>query len=338
VWRQPHFLVGLFYWRNGLRRARTTRIVLGVVALTLLWTSHSQARVNATQARPSGIGTREVVDETGRRVTLPAEVRRMVSLAPNLTETIYALGAGDRLAGVTDYCDYPPEAQKKPRVGGPRNPSLEAIVALKPDVVLATTALNRLETVEALARLGVVVYATDPRTVAGVLESIARLADLIGASQEGQILVSNLRARLESLQERLAGRPVKRVLFIVWEDPLITIGPHTFLADALRYAGARSVVETRQDWPRLSFEEVIRLQPDYLVFAGSHGETGEREFTDLRTRPGWRELAAVRARRFAIISDAVNRPAPRLVDAIEELARQLHPDAFPAGSAMSGGR
>jgi iron complex transport system substrate-binding protein len=337
VWRQPHFLVGLFYWRNGLSRARTTRIVLGVVALTLLWTSHSQARVNATQA-PSRIGTREVVDETGRRVTLPAEVRRMVSLAPNLTETIYALGAGDRLAGVTDYCDYPPEAQKKPRVGGPRNPSLEAIVALKPDVVLATTALNRLETVEALARLGVVVYATDPRTVAGVLESIARLADLIGASQEGQILVSNLRARLESLQERLAGRPVKRVLFIVWEDPLITIGPHTFLADALRYAGARSVVETRQDWPRLSFEEVIRLKPDYLVFAGSHGETGEREFVDLRTRPGWRELAAVRARRFAIISDAVNRPAPRLVDAIEELARQLHPDAFPAGSAMSGGR
>jgi iron complex transport system substrate-binding protein len=131
---------------------------------------------------------------------------------------------------------------------------------------------------------------------------------------------------------------VKRVLFVVWENPLITIGPHTFLADALQYAGARSVVETRQDWPRLSFEEVIRLQPDYLVFAGSHGETGEREFTNLRTRPGWRELAAVRARRFAIISDAVNRPAPRLVDAIEELARQLHPDAFPAGSPMSGGR
>jgi iron complex transport system substrate-binding protein len=338
VWRQPHFLVGLFYWRNGLRRARTTRIVLGVVALTLFWTSHSQARLDATQARPSKIGTREVVDETGRRVTLPVEVRRMVSLAPNLTETIYALGAGDRLAGVTDFCDYPPEAQKKLRVGAPRNPSLEAIVALKPDVVLATTAINRLETVETLARLGVVVYATDPHTVAGVLESIAHLADLIDASQEGQVLVSSLRARLESLQERLAGRPVKRVLFVVWENPLITIGPHTFLADALQYAGARSVVETRQDWPRLSFEEVIRLQPDYLVFAGSHGETGEREFTDLRTRPGWRELAAVRTRRFAIISDAVNRPAPRLVDAIEELARQLHPDAFPAGSAMSGGR
>jgi len=118
------------------------------------------------------------------------------------------------------------------------------------------------------------------------------------------------------------------VLFVVWWEPLISVGRVTFLADALRYAGAESVLDTAQDWPRVNLEEVVRLQPDYLVFAAAHRETVERTLESLRERPGWRRLEAVTAGRVAVVSDAINRPAPRLVDAIEELARQLHPGAF----------
>jgi iron complex transport system substrate-binding protein len=274
-----------------------------------------------------GAPARVVTDETGRKVTVPAEVRRIVSIAPSITETLYALGAGERLAGDTDYCDDPPEAKTKPHVGAPLNPSLEAILALKPDLVIAT-AINRRETVLALERLGIPVYGTDPRSVEGTVDSIEALGELIGAGREGKMLVTQLRARLEELRRRLAGRPPKRVLFVVWEDPLISTGPHTFLADALRRAGAESVVETTQDWPKLSLEEAVRLQPEALVFASAGGGAGTDDFDGLRERPGWRELDAVKQGRIAVVSDALNRPAPGIVAAIEQLARQLHPEAF----------
>jgi len=121
-------------------------------------------------------------------------------------------------------------------------------------------------------------------------------------------------------------------------NTLISVGRETFLADALRRAGAESVVHTAQDWPRLNLEEVVRLQPDYLVFANSHSEAVERNLQELRQRPGWRNLEAIRRRRIAIVSDAVNRPSPRLVDAIEQLARQLHPEAFASNPEMRNSR
>ncbi|MBI3669699.1 MAG: cobalamin-binding protein [Acidobacteria bacterium] len=306
-------------------------LVLGF-ALTLLAAGQAQAQATAPRRLPGNdlpnAAALEVTDETGRRVSVPQAVRRIISLAPSLTETVYALGAQERLVGVTDYCDYPPEAQAKPKVGGTINPNLEQVVALKPDLVLATRALNRHETVEALDRLGIAAYASDPRSVEGVLASTARLAEVIGARERGEALVADLRTRLTALKRRLGSRPARRVLFVVWWEPLISIGRETFLADALRWAGAESVVDTTQDWPRLALEEVVRLQPEYLVFASSHSETVERDFETLRDRPGWRNLEAVRQRHLAVVSDAVNRPSPRLVEAIEQLARQLHPDAF----------
>lgn len=298
-------------------------------ALATLWLLPVCIPARAAQGALAAPAMREVTDETGRRVEIPVVVRRIVSIAPNLTETIYALGAQDRLVGDTDYCDYPPEARQKPHVGSAINPSLEAIVALKPDLVLAAAnTINRLPTVQALERIGVAVYAADPHTVEEVIASTQRVADLIGASEEGKALASRLEARLDALRQRLAGRPPVRALFVVWDEPFISIGPHSFLADALRRAGAESVIKAKQDWPQVSLEEVVHQQPDVLIFASGDRESGEREFESLATRPGWRELRAVREKHIAIVSDAINRPAPRLVDAIEQLAWDLHPDAF----------
>jgi ABC-type Fe3+-hydroxamate transport system substrate-binding protein len=279
---------------------------------------------------------RFVTDETGRRVTIPFNVQHIVTLAPNLTETIYALGLEDKLAGDTSYCDTPPAAKLKPHVGSPQTPSLEAIVALHPDLVLATTSINRPETVDALARLGIAVYTSDPHTVRGMLDSIARMADLMGASEQGATLVAQLQARLDAVHARIAELPLVHVLFVVWEDPLITIGQNTFIADALRWAGAESAIVAEQNWPQVSIEEVVRLQPEYIVLTANHSESdAANELSGLRARPAWKALKAVEIGHVVVVGNEMDRPSPGLIGAIEQLAHELHPEAF---ALNAGGR
>jgi len=285
------------------------------------------------QAPDAQQATRSVVDETGRRIAMPADVRRIVSLAPNLTETLYALGADKFLVGDTTYCDVPEAAKSKPHVGGPMNPSLEVIVGLKPDLVVVAS-INRYETVEALEKVGVPVYESDPRSIAELIGGIERLADAIGMAQQGRELADKLRARVDVLEKNIAGKPRCRGLFVVWEDPLTSVGPKTFIADAMRIAGADSVVNSSQDWPHVSMEAVVHMQPDVLIFARDHGDASP-ELADLRARPGWRELDAVKRGRIAVVSGEVDRPAPGLIDAVESLARQLHSDAFEKSAAGS---
>src|ERR1700731_2449839 len=250
-----------------------------------------------TRIAEAGFGSQDAApvsnsftDEIGRRVEIPAAVKRIVSLAPNLTEIVFALGEGDRLAGDTDYCDYPAEKTRKPRVGGPVNPNLEQVVARAPDVVLATKAINRRETVEALARIGVPVYVTDPHSVDDMIMSVEHICKVLHAEKNAARLADDLRGRLSSLERHMAGIEPRRVLFIVWTDPLISIGSGTFIADALRRAGARSVVDTTAEWPRVNLEEIVRLQPEFLVFPDTHGGDAQHDIDALRVRPGWRRL------------------------------------------------
>jgi iron complex transport system substrate-binding protein len=279
---------------------------------------------------------RELTDEFGRKIQVPPVVERVVSLAPSLTEIVFALGEGNHLAGDTDYCDYPPEALQKPHVGGTVNPNLEEIVALMPDLVLATKSINRRETVDALDRIGVPVYVTeDPHSVEEMINSVEHLGAALGAQKSAVALAGDLRARLADLDRRLANASPRPVLFVVWTDPLISVGRGTFIADALRLAGGRSVVETKAEWPHINLEEIVRLQPEVLVFAGAHTGDTKREIDALRTRAGWRSLDAMQHDKIVVVSDAIDRPAPRMVDAIEKLAHALHPEAFASRNAPS---
>jgi iron complex transport system substrate-binding protein len=302
-------------------------LVLAIIAASLLCVrlSHAQSAPAISSASPA---YREVTDELNRTVRIPQPVQRIVSLAPSLTETVYALGLQDHLVGDTDYCDYPADAKKKTKVGGGINPSLEIIATLHPDLVLVTKGFNRLETVQSLDNLGISSYATDPHNVDDIITSSKKLADVLGAPDAGASVAVDMQRNLADLQRRLGAAPPKRVLFVVWHQPLISVGKHTFIADALRLAGAVSIVDSDRDWPQVSLEEVARLQPDFLVFANSHSEATPSTVETLATLPGWSILEAVSKRRYAVISDAVNRPAPRIVAAIEELAHQLHPEAF----------
>ena len=275
------------------------------------------------------------------------EVRRIVTLAPNLTEIVYALGAQDRLVGVSEYSDHPPAAKTKPSIGMPVNPSLEAVVGARPDVVLATTSINFAKTVDALARLGVAVYTTDPHTVEGTLHSITDIGEVIGSAPQAQTLVAKLQARLDTVKATVSNATPTRALFVVWQNPLISIGDNTFISDALHWAGAESAIHTKQNWPQISMEEVVKLNPGYIIYADNQmGENADtqtrndsaashdvrtaiaRHLDDLRGKPVWRELPAVRHGHVAVVDDEIQDPAPGLIDSIEQLAHELHPDVF----------
>ena len=298
---------------------------------SILWALLLCGGVAAGQSGPRAAapGTREITDEIGRKVQIPQEAERVVSLAPNLTEIAFALGDANHLAGDTDFCDYPPEALRKPHVGGMENPSLEAIAALMPDLVLATKSINRRETVEALDRIGLPVYVTDePHTVDEMIASVEHVGAALGVEKSAAALAGDLRGRLAELDRRLAGAAQRSALFVVWTDPIISVGRDTFIADALRHAGARPVIETAAEWPHISLEEIVHLQPEFLIFASAHAGDTQHDIEALRSRPGWRDLAAIQQDRIVVVSDAINRPAPRMVDAIESLARALHPEVF----------
>ncbi|HTU34790.1 MAG TPA: helical backbone metal receptor [Candidatus Acidoferrum sp.] len=314
--------------RNRLRLLALVPALMLLPVVRAIGAPVQSANARSTQSD----APRVVVDGTGRRVKIPARVGRIVSLAPNLTETLYALGLGDRLVGDTTYCDVPEDAKTKPHVGAPVNPSVEAIIALRPNMVFATTSINRVETVDALEHLGIPVYTTNSQTVREMIDSVGQIADVTDAAAVGAALTASLNARLDALRKRLAGEPPVRAVFVVWLDPLQSVGQHTFIADAMRWAGAESVVTSNQNWPQLSFEEVVRLQPEYFVFASSHSGEGAVTVEDLQKRPVWKDLRAVRDGHVAIVSDEIDRPDPGLIGAIEELARDLHPKAFKASA------
>jgi len=314
------FFIGAF-----TRAARQIVLVILFLAFCLANCTGAAAAQAPTYKR----GMKFVTDETGRRMAIPFSVQHVVTLAPDLTETVYALGLGDKLVGDTSFCDTPPAAKLKPHVGSPQTPNLEAIVAMHPDLVLATTSINRAETADALLRLGIPVFTSDPHTVRGMLDSIARMADLMGAHEQGTELVAQLQSRLDAVHARIAELPLVHALFVVWEDPLITIGQNTFIADALRWAGAESVIVADQNYPQVSMEEIVRLQPEYILFTGNHAESNDdHELSRLRTRPAWKALKAIQMGHIVQVDDEITKPSPGLVGAIEQIARELHPGVF----------
>lgn len=275
---------------------------------------------------------RIITDQTGRKVDVPENPQRLISLAPSITETLYALGLGDRIVGDTDYCDYPPEARLKPHVGALLDPSLEKIVALKPNLVLGVAEANRRETADQLERLGVPLYGLTAHSVEDTLNSIEDLGRVLGRGPQAQALVAGLRRRVDAVRQQVAQGPHPKVLFVVWYRPLITAGPHTFIADAIRIAGGVSISDDLAgEWPRLSLEDALHRDPDIILFPKS--ESFSPSFDEFHHLPGWKDFRAVKEGRMYFVSDTINRPSPRLIDALEEVARVLHPAQPPAAHA-----
>ncbi len=280
----------------------------------------------AATSAPASVFPVTVTDITGNNVTIHAEPHRIVSLSPAHTETLYALGLGDRVVGVTEYCNYPPEAAEKPKVGGFANIDLEQTVGLSPDLVLATS-LHVAEIVPALQERNITVFVGQPETVLEVLETTLSVGRVTGQVQAATDLVAEMQQRIDTVQETVkeASRPT-----VFWElgPELYTAGPGSFINDLITMAGGENVAaDADSPWPQMSMEAIILKDPDVVVLADhNYGQTAEM----LNERPGWADIGAVREGRIVEITDddIVSRPGPRIVDGLEFLARALHPDLF----------
>lgn len=275
-------------------------------------------------ANPSA--ARELTDDAGRRVSLPAKVDRVVSLAPNLTEIVFAVGAGDRLVGRTSYCDYPAAAKAVAEVGDTLHPSLERIIALKPQVVLVSTASQLEVFTHQLQGQNIAVYVTDPHDLEGVFRSIAQIGEIVGEKDQANLLVEKLRERTNAVAQAINQKQPVRVFYQVSGEPLYTAGHDAFVTDLMRRAGGASVTaDVPGAWPKYSNESALAARPDAIVLptGGSMGAANSNVAEALRQSPAVRN-----GRVYKINDDHLARPGPRSVDGLEELAHALHPDVF----------
>ena len=270
--------------------------------------------------------SREITDDAGRRVSIPFKVDRVVSLAPNLTEIVFAVGAGNRLVGRTSYCDYPPEAKAIAEIGDTLHPSLERIIALKPQVVLVSTASQLEVFTQQLNGQNIAVFVTDPHDLKGVFRSIEQIGEIVGEKDKANQLVQKLLERTHTVEQAVSGKPPVKVFYQVSGEPLYTAGHDSFVTDLMQRAGASSVTaDVPGAWPKYSNESALAARPDAIILptGGSMGAANSNVAEALRQSP-----AVLNGRVYKINDDHLTRPGPRLVDGLEEMARALHPDAF----------
>jgi iron complex transport system substrate-binding protein len=266
--------------------------------------------------------SRVVRDELGRDIAVPDHPHRLICLAPSITDTVYALGRGDDVVGITDYTKYPPEAKQKPSVGGVINPSLEMLVSMRPDLVLAIGDLNSSDLVRSIEHLGIPVFAIYPHGVEGIYRSIGSIGKAINQEAQASALVERLQERERAVRQRVAGKKTPTVLFVMWTDPIITAGRGAFITELIDIAGGKSVSDDLpNEWPRVSFDTIIARQPEYLLL--ERGSPASLE--TLQQQAAWRRLGAVKERKVFYADDRIDFPSPLAFDALEDLAKQFHP-------------
>ena len=266
--------------------------------------------------------SRTLTDELGRKVVVPDHPHRIVCLWPSITDTVFALGAGDDVVAISDYTRYPAEALKKPSVGQIIKPSIETILAFHPDLAIGVQPTGPMEVTVQLERLGIPVFLVNPHGIAGILHSVTSIGFALNRPAEANALVNRLQARVDAVKARTHGLPVISVFMPVWYDPIITIGKHAFITDIIEVAGGRSVTDDfSADWPQISMEALLTRPPDALLLA----RDGKVSLHTLQSRPGWSSLAAVQKQRVYYVDDRIDLSSPTAIDALEDLAKQFHP-------------
>lgn len=275
-------------------------------------------------------------DDLGKVITLEKYPQRIVSLAPSCTEYLFAAGLGDRVVGVTSYCQYPPQAQKKPVLGDVINTNVEKILLAKPDLVLAAYG-NPMPALDKLRQAGIPVFGFNPKTIGDIFNAILRTGKLGGTERAARALVASQRQRLEKVRRRTRALPAAkrpRVFYCLDKGPpLFTAGGSSIVDEAIRLAGGVNVAHhlTKPMYPTYSAEMLVQQDPDVLVFAKPQGKEVSREefLKSLRNDSPWRALSAVQRGRVCLIPvELLGSPTTRAVAGVEQLARCLHPELF----------
>ncbi|MCX8151084.1 MAG: cobalamin-binding protein [Candidatus Bathyarchaeota archaeon] len=296
-----------------------------------------QQQINEYQEAIAEYQQVTLVDSMGNVVTLNSPPQRIVSLAPSNTEILFAIGAGDRVVGVTDFCNYPYnftawiEAGNMTSIGSYYGPSTEPIVALNPDLVLASS--GSLDAAKNLRNLGINVLVVESKTLDGVLQDILMIGRATGNNAQASALVSSMRQRIDNVASRAAtATTIPKVYHEVWNDPLMSVGPGTFIDELITLAGGENIFhDATTSWPTVSSEAIIAKNPDVMVFPDMY--MGVQNFYQtieaVKQRPGWSIINAVKNDAiYEINADIISRSGPRLVDALEELSKMIHPEIF----------
>lgn len=308
---------------------------------TVVPSAHEAQPPDAPQTE-AGAWPLTLTDALGKQVVIKAPPQRIVSMSPPITETLFALGLGERIVGVTRFCDYPPAAREKDKVGGIIDPSLEKTVALNPDIVFATVG-NPLPVLQALEAGGVTVFAVDPKTYEEACASVETLGRICDAREAATRVAGEMRAAAEEVRARVAGaadRP--RALFVVWLEPLFVAGPGTFMDDLLSICGAQNVAgDMDNPWKQHSVEMAVAADPEVLVLSAEHAPTADdaqARLAALRRSSAWRGVTAVKTGRIVLVhGDLVMRTTPRLARGLRILAEGIHPELYPPQEKADAG-
>ncbi len=266
-----------------------------------------------------------VTDQLGRKVLIPENPQRVISLAPNITEIIFALNCENRLKGVTLHCDFPVEAKLLPKVGSYVGLDLEKIVSLKPDLCIAIKDGNPKHVADRLESFGIPVYAVDPRNLESVMETILAIGNILGAGERADILVQKMRFRITHVMDLVAGtshRP--SVFFQIGAAPIVSVGTQTYIHELIILSGGINVTAGETPYPRFSREQLIALSPEIVIITSmERSDVFEQVLAEWNK---WPQIPAVRNKRiYNANSDLFDRPSPRLIDGLEVLVQLIHP-------------
>jgi iron complex transport system substrate-binding protein len=278
------------------------------------------------------VSSRAFVDDAGRRLYLAKPPSRIVSLAPSITEMLFSLGLDEQIVGVTEFCDYPAAAKSKAKVGY-ANPSIEVLVALRPELVVAPKDFLRPDLQTKLDQLKIPLFVLEAHTLEDIPLQIQTLGTMFERSATATGVARAIRQRMADIRRMVETQPPTRVLYVLNSQPLITVGPGSFIHQMIGLAGGINIAaQAGTAYPRLSMETVLKEDPEVLIFPSGETETVPRSEQEQWRR--WDSLSAVKRRRFhEVSSNLLNRPGPRIVEGLEQLAHAIHPEAFGSGSA-----
>ena len=295
---------------------RPLGILLSLSLFLFLW-------ITASHSNPS-----RVVDEVGREVSLPSLPKRIISLAPNITEILFSLGLDEEIVGVSIHCNYPEKAKDKVRVGSYISLDFEKILSLKPDLIIATGAGNTQEMVERLEKLGIPTFVIFPQDFDGILRSINDLGHLLNREKEAQQITEGMRVRRQRVMALTQGLYRPRVFLQIGEAPIVTVGKGSFADDLIYLAGGENIAGgEKKMYPRLGMEEILKRSPEVIIVSSMNPKGNYEKALQEWTR--WKTLPAVQQGRIYLVdSDLIDRPSPRIIEGLEEIARILHPEKF----------
>ncbi|MEQ8200754.1 MAG: cobalamin-binding protein [Syntrophomonadaceae bacterium] len=272
-----------------------------------------------------------ITDDLGRQITLAAEPARIVSLAPSNTEILYALGLGAKIVGNTTYCDYPEEAKQCYKVGGFADPSLEKIVAVKPDLVLASDI--HMQILKVMEDAGLKVIVLNAKSLEGVFGNILLVGKAAGVEDKATELAQDLKKRVDGVNAQIAQVPTGErplVYYELWYEPYMSVGKDTLIAQLIRLAGGINMTDDNiEQYPKLSQEVIIERNPAVMINSYGHGSGALITPQQIAARKGWSQLDFIKNNRiYTIESDLLSLAGPRIVDGLETMARALHPSLF----------